>query len=106
MRNVSEEEAIASVGRGWEPLIRRLYAAKPPNVSVLQVKEKFGGLRFYTGPAPKGFHRLIEQAEAESYSICELCGRPGTADERYYWIVTLCEEHKQERAQRRESQDV
>lgn len=97
MPNLTEDEAVACVGKGWEKLIRRLYAAKPEDVEVHQVKEKFGGLRFYTGGAPDEYNRLVEEAENESYTTCEWCGKPGTTDDRYYWLLTLCDDCKAKR---------
>jgi hypothetical protein len=43
------ELALRSVGPGWGQIIRDLYAVMPPTVRVQQVKEKYGGLRFYYG---------------------------------------------------------
>jgi len=56
-----------------------------------QVKEKFGGLRFYMTSATNEMWDIISEAEAKSYSICEACGQPG---EEYGsgWINTLCPE--------------
>lgn len=92
-RNISEEDAVGSVGAGWESLIRRLYAAKPDNVEVRQVKEKFGGLRFYTGAAPREYLDLIDQIENESYYVCYMCGEPGQVDNSKWWVLTLCPTH-------------
>ena len=90
----SEEDAVQNVGPGWEPLIRRLYAAKPEDVEVHQVKEKFGGLRFYIGAAPQEYRDLVDAAENESYTLCATCGKPGTLDQTQWWVLTLCDEHK------------
>ena len=68
------EEALASVGSGWGAIINRLFDLKPPHVTVIQVKEKLGGLRFYVDGAPTEYHREILKAEDESYKTCEHCG--------------------------------
>src|ERR1041385_1882792 len=44
---------------------------------VVQVKQKFGGLRFYTNNCPGSIHDVISFAEQLSYTICEDCGAPG-----------------------------
>lgn len=103
MFSLSEDDALASVNKGWAPLIRRLYEEKPPDVEVYQVKEKYGGLRFYTGPAPEEYYDLISEVENESYRTCEVCGQPGSLDDSQYWMLTLCETHKSERAAETES---
>ena len=59
---------------------------------VLQVKEKFGGLRFYVNSATEEMYRLISEAESQSYEICEECGKPGTLSQKIKggWMKTLC----------------
>jgi len=76
----------------------------PPQFQVHQVKEKFGGLRFYIGGAPKAIYDMIHKAEHDSFFICEHCGndvREQKYDDKEYhsyyrddlgWILTLCDE--------------
>jgi hypothetical protein len=64
--------------------------AKVPVAS--QVKEKFGGLRFYVNGATDKHWNYINFAESMSYTICEECGAPG----KTYtdgWHMTLCDIH-------------
>lgn len=100
------EEALASVGKGWAPLIERLFAAKPANVKVQQVKEKFGTLRFYTSPNPIGYENFIIGVERESATICEWCGKPGTIDNRYFWLLTLCTSCKRKRKRQKDAKII
>lgn len=101
MKPITLDEALQSVGQGWSGLIRRIYESKPEDVQVLQVKEKFGSLRVYTdGVDSIEFQAVVQSAEDASENICELCGEPGSADETFYWIKTLCERHKEERKNR------
>lgn len=76
-------------------------AAKVP--VAVQVKEKFGGLRFYVGAATEKHHNYITFAESMSYKTCEVCGSPG---ERYTdgWHTVLCDEHAKEQG-REKSQE-
>ena len=85
------EDAKKFIGKGWHALIDRLYDAKPEDVRVTDVKEKFGGLRFYVGAAPEEYDDLIIEAEEESYTICERCGKPGELRPGG-WIYTLCDD--------------
>lgn len=55
-----------------------------------QVKEKFGGLRFYMNCATKEMSDLIQKAEALSYKTCEVCGEPGNLDGKG-WAKVKCE---------------
>jgi len=55
-----------------------------------QVKEKYGGLRFYMTCGNDEIYSLIQKAEELSYKTCEECGSPG--EERGgSWINTLCD---------------
>jgi hypothetical protein len=62
---------------------------------AVQIKEKFGGLRFYVNGAIEKHWNYITFAESMSYSTCEVCGSPG---KRYTdgWHQTLCETHAKE----------
>lgn len=93
----TRKDALGSVGEGWNKLINNLYDAKPKNVQVLQVKEKFGGLRFYVDGAPEWYFDLIIYYEQESMKICEVCGKEGKLREDLSWISTLCDEHYKDR---------
>lgn len=56
---------------------------------VLQVKEKFGGLRFYTSGSNDEIENLIDKAEKLSYKTCEVCGAKGKLRD-YGWLKTMC----------------
>ena len=62
---------------------------------AVQVKEKFGGLRFYVQAATDKHYNYICFAESMSYKTCETCGAPG---KRYTdgWHQVLCETHAKE----------
>ena len=87
-------------GPGWFPLLLELdakLAAIDPDYRLLQVKEKFGGLRFYAETKTGGpeFFELIREAERRSYSICEECGEVGrTGNRAGGWTSTYCESCK------------
>jgi hypothetical protein len=84
---------------GWFDLVWRLCEQIEAVVDELeepfkveQVKEKFGGLRFYTNSGNKAIFTLIKTAEDESFHICEVCGQQGTRRDGA-WIQTLCDVH-------------
>lgn len=64
-------------------------------ISVHQVKEKLGGLRFYVGSASDAIHDLISDAENKSYKICEVCGKPGKLCIANSWLKTVCKDHRE-----------
>lgn len=90
---------------GWRgivvPLIEELAEY---DGDIFQIKEKFGGLRFYFSGGPDSFHQKVDNAEEKSYQICQKCGKPGRP--RYGgWIATLCDEHAAERRRERDIAD-
>lgn len=94
MATVDPYEWLKDVGPGWESIVRPLIdRAVAEGIEILQVKEKFGGLRFYVGSTNKDFDAAIDAAEAQSLKTCEFCGQPGTTKTRAGrgWIKTLCE---------------
>ena len=60
-----------------------------------QVKEKFGGLRFYVEQATDEHFNYISFAENMSYRTCEQCGAPGKLYTQG-WHRTLCDHHAEE----------
>lgn len=73
--------------------IGRLDVPDIPKVKIVQVKEKFGTLRFYVDGADAEINGMIRMAENVSCYTCEVCGNPGKRTSAG-WIQTLCETHK------------
>lgn len=61
-----------------------------PQVEAVQVKEKFGGLRFYTNNADEYLTGYIDFAESMSMNICEVCGSTKGVGQTVGWIKTIC----------------
>lgn len=94
-----------AVGPGWYPLLETLCQniqqhidnsnGKCPQVIVEQIKEKFGGLRFYYQGGDDFIHGAVWLAESLSVITCEECGAP--AERRNTgWIKSLCKNHFKE----------
>lgn len=72
--------------------------SEQPLFSVLQIKEKFGGLRFYYMMNTENrelynkIQRLIDIAEDKSYDTCQITGKPGTLCKKGWHFMTLSEE--------------
>jgi len=88
-------------GNGWLYLIdklcskiqRHVYKNKLKQVEAIQVKEKFGGLRFYVTNSTEEILKFIYEAETESLDTCEWCGkRRDVKQTRSGYIQTLCGE--------------
>jgi hypothetical protein len=57
---------------------------------VLQIKEKFGGLRFYMDRQSEQWTDWIREAEDAARKACERCGAPGVMHQRGFFLQTLC----------------
>lgn len=111
------------IGPGWWPIIEtlctqiqnhidwknetreRLLKDNPYNhvvpdaveqVVVEQIKEKFGGLRFYFKGGDEAVYGMVTIAEAWASKTCEECGNPGKTRPGG-WVKVLCDEHEKER---------
>jgi hypothetical protein len=96
-------------GKGWTPLLieltEKLIAIEKKNlpwykrlrkknlITIAQIKEKFGGLRYYTNGINRLYadevYELISEYEDKSYVTCEDCGDVGKVRQTG-WISTLC----------------
>jgi len=80
---------------GWYALVKDLIAKLIElgwDKEIHQVKQKYGGLRFYTGATSDEMHTAIREYENLSYKTCEVCGEPGEVRPGG-WIETLCDTH-------------
>lgn len=59
---------------------------------AVQVKEKWGGLRFYVNSSDDYIDGAIALAESLSLRTCEQCGAPGKP-RGGGWVRTLCDGH-------------
>lgn len=89
-----------AVDKGWYPLIKSLIEdliTMGWDKQVCQVKEKFGGLRFYINAGSDEIFNRITKAEKDSYDICEMCGEKGEIRRDLGWHLTLCDNHYSEK---------
>ena len=94
-------------GDGWFYIIDKLcsllqnemrnvsYGLPPEDAAELQpvavqVKEKFGGLRFYIDGGTDTMRGMISAVESISYITCESCGNRGGKKGKA-WIRTMCD---------------
>lgn len=94
-----------AVNDGWFDIINQLcininshmkWKKDIEPIELEQVKEKFGGLRFYFQGGDEYIRGLVSMAESMSGVTCEECGAPGETGGRG-WISTLCPTHRAER---------
>lgn len=73
-----------------EALIKHNYLDK---YRIMQIKEKYGSLRWYDNGAPKEVSRIISKYEDLSMCYCYRCGKP-TKYMTEGWIEYFCEDCK------------
>ena len=89
--------------RGWDSIIvdvDQKLAELDPNYVVHQVKEKFGGLRYYFEPTAnvdeeteKKMHEIVRKAEKLADKTCECCGSTEKVALRDNgWWKTMCDQ--------------
>jgi hypothetical protein len=94
------QDLCFEIGAGWADLVERIARELREvgiGVRAEQVKEKFGGLRFYIAylderPDREAVDRVgqvIRRAEDESFTICEDCGAAGKLG-GHGWVRTSC----------------
>ena len=67
---------------------------EPLSICVDQVKEKFGGLRFYYTGGDAFIDGMVNMAEIWASQTCEICGERGAPRKKPSgWLSTLCEQH-------------
>jgi hypothetical protein len=114
----SEPYGGFAVGAGWWPILEALCANIQqhtdwanrnaevcPQVVVEQIKEKFGGLRFYYQGGDEQVHGMVRMAEAWAANCCEECCAPGIR-RNGGWIRTLCDMHEAEHQERLRSREM
>jgi len=96
------------VPQGWETIVENLcgsihdYTVKtyrykngekvyPPSVKIDQIKEKFGGLRFYYSGGDEQVAGMVRFAEYLASKTCEVSGEKGALCIRGCWYKTLSE---------------
>lgn len=92
------DSGFFEVDSGWYMLIKDLINDLIKlgwDKNVIQVKEKFGGLRFYIDEGSDEIYKRIRQSENDSYTICEICGQTGKIRNDIGWVLTLCDNHHQ-----------
>jgi hypothetical protein len=83
------------VDKGWYQLIKDLIDDLIKlgwNKEICQVKEKFGGLRFYINGGTTEIFNRISEAEELSFNTCEVTGNKGELRTDIGWYRTLSDE--------------
>jgi len=102
-------------GEGWYELLdilcdqittyeldRKRREGETYSVSVQQIKEKYGTLRYYLSGADAYVNGLVAMAESMSAHICEECGEKGVLHTKAWYKVRCheCYHTEDERAQK------
>ncbi len=107
----SDVLVVSEIPEGWINLVDNLCAdlnnlmeemdpENTTNLVVLQVKEKFGSLRFYYHIDTENnslYQRLkeaIHRAEVNSQTVCQFTGQHGELCMHNRWLMVLCEDKR------------
>jgi hypothetical protein len=94
-----------AVGDGWRDLLERALdrisaAVGEGQMTILQIKSKYGTLRLYHSSAADldeaaqySVEEAVALAKARSACTCEICGDEGGLFEKDDWLATACEQH-------------
>ena len=74
-------------------------------IHVEQIKEKFGGLRFYYQGGDEHISGMVTMAEVWAGRSCETCGNVGLRRSGG-WVRTLCDIHEAEYQRNKETEHV
>ena len=91
MSENADKYAFASCGDGWKDIIRntdKKLRYIDPDYKIAQIKEKFGGLRYYYDHSFESYgdvrreimDDIVRAAEYEASRVCELCGASKASD--------------------------
>jgi hypothetical protein len=109
-------EDYYSTGKGWFKLVKPILEAvdkynrdhkeniyNDRKIEVIDIKEKWGGLRIYLSYYLPELESLIDKAEKLSYKTCEECGTTEnvTTEQVTGWYRTLCENCRKELKEKR-----
>lgn len=86
--------------KGWEKLYQPIIdyiedynkdKEGDDRIEILQIKEKFGYLTIYVSKKTDELRSMIEDAEADSYHTCEVCGKHiNKPIIEHHWIYPMC----------------
>ena len=103
---MEDEYLFDSCGDGWKEIIRNTNEKLKyidSNYTIAQIKEKFGGLRYYFDSsldygsiAHEIMDDIVRAAEYEASRTCELCGANKSSDKveirvHKYWYFGYCQ---------------
>jgi len=93
-------------GEGWKKIVDRTHEKLKyidPDYKIAQIKEKFGGLRYYYdqtvdygSTASQIMEDIVRAAEHEASRTCELCGTSKSSDKveirvHNHWYFGYCQ---------------
>lgn len=107
MSETTNDFLFASCGDGWKSIIRntdKKLKYIDPDYKIAQIKEKFGGLRYYYDHSFESYDDvrreimddIVRAAEYEASRTCELCGTSKFIDKvevrvHKYWYFGYCQ---------------
>jgi superfamily II helicase len=111
------EELYGACGDGWNEIIQGTHEKLrwlDPDYHINQIKEKFGGLRYYFTPSKDVsiiqrniMNDVVALAEYYAWRTCEKCGAEKSYNTNvetraiHHWYLTRCDKCYEEELERR-----
>lgn len=96
------EDMIEEICRREEFILANNLQENYQLVRIVQIKEKYGGLRVYYdgGTNDSGINLIVSNAEQLADITCQTCGTTENVSKRYIkgWVSTLCEKCKEKKS--------
>lgn len=101
---------IIECGKGWEKPCQKVidfvngwnndHTKESEQITILQIKEKFGMLTIYARPHFPELMDVINEAVDEAHGLCEVCGsQEHLGWTKRGWITRMCKKCAEERPQ-------
>lgn len=105
--NLYRTKPALACGNGWfhlidkysnklEALVTKLEDPFREGSYLTYAKEKYGELSIFLHGGTPEMYTVVEELEAASAHICEVCGSQGKLRPDRGWILTLCDTHDAE----------
>jgi hypothetical protein len=93
--------AIIDCEDGWSDMVVSCHnelKSIDPDYTIAQIKEKFGGLRYYFATSQPSLYKqmtdIVAKYEKVSFTKCQLCGKEAETVNFAGLIKTLCKKHR------------
>ena len=92
-REAAHKRLLENEHPGWQTLLDIVYDNKPDHITITEVFQKWGALKFDYDGDDDDFKYLLETVARISEHMCETCGKSARLTVIDGWETTLCDLH-------------